>query len=1360
MKRPVKITLWVIGAILLLLIVVGVTGVFVAQSQWLREKARVKIIAAMEDATGGRVEIGKFKFDWHTLTAELDNVVIHGTEPKTAAPLLQVKTLVVGLKIISLWKEDFDIALMRIDEPRVDLLIAADGTTNIPNPKTPSKSSKSGVETILDLKIAQFALNNGFAEVHAAGQEPKVTSYDATARDLQSKFVYEAGKPDYRGTFTADPLELRYGLNRPLPVKVTLAAEIEKNRLNLTGAKMETPASHVELTGTMDSFTSPVITARYDATLSVAELGNTLQLKSKQSGTVQMAGDAHYVSATNYLVTGNLHAKDISYAQPGLSVRNVRADSAVEADPKKVSLSGLRIAALGGTIAGQAQLREFDAFEAKGRMEHFDVATLASLETKQKLPYDASISGPFEVSGRLSDRRNDHLTASTRLTLTPAGRGVPVQGLIDAKYQGAREVLALAPSFVALPNTRLEASGTLGQELKIHAETRNLDDLMPAIAASGPNAPKTLPVSLQRTATAPGALIFDGTVTGKLTSPRVAGHVTGRNFAYAGEVVSAADADFTAQSNNATVSRASVTYRNQRASFSGSVGLHNWKPENSDPVTANLSLQNAQIADLLALAGQKAVPATGVLTTTATVSGTLGDPRATANLTVMKGSIYEEPFDRMTGKLDYVNGGTQVGTLQLRAGPKQVDLKATYQHAASDFLTGRMEFQVASNRMRLSQFQNLKKYRPGMDGDIQLNASGNVHLSQTVATPKQPSTTKVEIGSLNANVSANGVVMDGRALGNTSLTAVTQGQTLTAHLESNAAQASIRGDGKVQLTGDYQTTAQVNFSQVDLGTVTRLAMPPKAGQNTTVGGSLEGSLKVDGPAAKPTLMTAELEIPKLEVRPDPIPTAAAKLGDITIRNKQPIRITMANQVVRIQSATVTARNTDFSLAGQVRLAEKNALNLRVNGGLDLSIAQVFDTDLTSSGTLEANATITGALDAPQFSGRADLKNGNVFVAGLPNGIYNANGRVLFDGSRATIETLTAETGGGKLKATGFAAFSSTLAFRLEVTASTVRVRYPEGVSSVSDASLSLTGTSERSLLAGNVTINKLAYNPRSDLSSILSAAQPAPTQSADTGVLAGMQFDVRIQTSPDIEFQTGLVEDLETEADLRLRGTASSPALLGRIIIDQGNLTFLGNKYVINQGTISFFNPVKIDPILDIDLETKARGVDVTLTVSGPMTKLNVTYSSDPPLQFADIVGLLATGKTPSDPTLAARQTDTTTQSWQEMGANALVGQAIANPVSGRLQRFFGVSRLKIDPLLPGLGGGGSSASSGSPGARVSLEQQITPNIVFDYVVNTNSTSSQLVRVEWDFSRQWSAVILREENSAFGIDFLYKKRFK
>jgi translocation and assembly module TamB len=158
------------------------------------------------------------------------------------------------------------------------------------------------------------------------------------------------------------------------------------------------------------------------------------------------------------------------------------------------------------------------------------------------------------------------------------------------------------------------------------------------------------------------------------------------------------------------------------------------------------------------------------------------------------------------------------------------------------------------------------------------------------------------------------------------------------------------------------------------------------------------------------------------------------------------------------------------------------------------------------------------------------------------------------------------------------------------------------------------------------------------------------------------------------------------------------------------------------------------------------------VTFSGPITKLNVSYRSDPPLAFSDLVALLATGRSPNDATIAARQPTAPAQSWQQMGASALVGQAISNPVAGRLQRFFGVSSLKIDPTISGV--------TNNPQAKVTLEQQITPDLTFTYITDVANAEEQVIRVEWEFSRTWSAVAMRDENGEFGVDFLYKKRFK
>ena len=62
--------------------------------------------------------------------------------------------------------------------------------------------------------------------------------------------------------------------------------------------------------------------------------------------------------------------------------------------------------------------------------------------------------------------------------------------------------------------------------------------------------------------------------------------------------------------------------------------------------------------------------------------------------------------------------------------------------------------------------------------------------------------------------------------------------------------------------------------------------------------------------------------------------------------------------------------------------------------------------------------------------------------------------------------------------------------------------------------------------------------------------------------------------------------------------------------------------------------------------------------------------------------------------------------------------------------------------------------------ARLTLEQQITPSLTFTYITNVTTSNPQVIRVEWAFSREWSAVALREENGLFGLDFFYKRRFK
>ena len=117
-----------------------------------------------------------------------------------------------------------------------------------------------------------------------------------------------------------------------------------------------------------------------------------------------------------------------------------------------------------------------------------------------------------------------------------------------------------------------------------------------------------------------------------------------------------------------------------------------------------------------------------------------------------------------------------------------------------------------------------------------------------------------------------------------------------------------------------------------------------------------------------------------------------------------------------------------------------------------------------------------------------------------------------------------------------------------------------------------------------------------------------------------MRLDVRVRTSSATTVQASLADNIQLDADLRLRGTAATPSMLGRILITEGDLNFFGSQYHVTSGTINFYNPTRIEPVLNLTLGTTAKGVKVTLNVTGPIDNMKLNYSSDPPLQFQEIV--------------------------------------------------------------------------------------------------------------------------------------------
>ena len=1351
---------WAGGAVAAALLIAIAGAAWFLQSGWLREIVRVRIVSAVESATGGRVEIGQVQFQWKQLRAEVANFTLHGTEPADKPPLFRASRISVGLKVLSALQRDIDIESLEIADPRIYLIVGPGGRTNIPEPKV-KRGGANPLEAVVNLAIGRFDIRNGIFEVENRGQTP----FDASGRNLNARLSYEAGGPRYRGNLSMQPLELRWPGYAPVPFGVDLAVSIERNRIGVDSAKLATGNSQLTLAGAVENLDAPTGRFRYQARVAVPDAVRILRLDGLERGTVEASGEAVWEGGSRFSASGSVRARDVDYRDSGVRLRDCRLDGTLAATSGGVEISGARVAgsylsslqrtdvsggiskaalrrgelslrgialeALGGEFLGDGTLRDLDRFSVAGRISGIDARRAVALYSREAIPWDALASGEVSVEGSLRRRNEKQLSAS--LAIGPAGDGPPVHGQISARYDARTGVLDLGRSSMILPSSRADFSGALGHEMRVRLETRDLNDLLPAVGRSAGSVPVQLLPG--------GKLEFAGLAAGSLDHPRISGRLALEHFSVSGKEVDSLAGTLTASPDNVRIDDGTAAWKSLRARFRGAVALAEWQAGDTSQVFGDASLRGAAVADVLTLAAAGEFPLSGTLGGSAQFSGTVGRPMASGDFEIVKGALRDEPFDRFTGRLSYSGDTLELASGQVRAGAKQVQVAAAFHHPPQTFDSGRLHFQVATNPMPIDQIATLAKARPGIQGAVQVNASGDLDVT------RRSGGTDFRLSALGAVVTGSGLQYTGQPVGNARLAAHSEGQVLKASLYADLAESAVHGEGQWKLEGDYPGTATVTIANFDFVQL-RPWLPASAADRFS--GSADGEIRIKGPVLKPEQLEAEVRLPKLNIAP---PAKSGIPESLALHNSGPVIATLANSELTIQSARLAGRSTDITVTGKVKLSQKNPLDLRVNGQVDLQVLRDFDRSLAASGIVSTDATVRGELSNPQINGRMEFQDAAFSVVDLPNGISGANGLILFTGNRATIQKFSGETGGGRIDLTGFASYSGgPLVFHLRAVAKEVRVRYPEGVSTVADANLSFTGTTDRSNLSGTFTILRTGFTIRSDFTSLIAkSSEPVQTPSARTGLLGGLNFDIQINTSPDIQFQSSLTQDLQVEANLRLRGTASNPALLGRINITHGQVVFYGTRFNVNQGSIAFYNPLKVEPILDVDLETKARGIDITLTVSGHLNKLNLTPRSDPPLQFNEIVALLATGRTPtSDPTLLAQQA-TAPNAWQQAGASALLGQAIASPVTGRLQRFFGVSKLRIDPTLPGV--------ENNPQARLTLEQQVTPDITFTYITNLTSSNQQVIRVEWALSKQWSVVALREENGVFGLDFFYRKQF-
>ena len=1289
---------------------------------------RRAVIRRLQALTGGRVELRTISIHWLSLRATLRGLEIHGLEPAGTEPLFAAEEVDAGLRIDSWWGRKVSLDSLVVHQPHVHIRIAKNGVTNIPTPRRP-RSAKPLAQTILDLHIQHLKLENGWV-LYNDVQIPLAVEGDNLHLALDASgpldhSIYDGNLDWQNVTFTARSF-------LPVPIGVSAKFTISQDGFTLQQGVVRAGRSHLDAQAELINFTDPRWNLRYRGWLELLDLREILRQPLVPTGRADVHGEGTF-AAGQFHGTGIYAGRDIALPYDDFHAKGLTSHGTFTINNDGLVVPDFYAGALGGTVKGRVTLQFAGLqFHAETHVQDIRLASLLpSIQHRgfpiDELHWDADLTadtkedwtGAFEHFGIVAKM---HWAPPENVA---AGHEA-VEGDWQFVYKYDSSLFTVVSGAFQTPTTNGSVSGLLaprGSGMDLKFETTSLErykDFINALRDVSPYSPDAKqPLS--------GKVSWDGKISGSSGKPTFSGHVRGENVQYSSMILDSLDGDLVYSPSQLLLSRGHARRGSTSSSLEINLELIEWSflPHNS--WSADASLEKTSLEGLQQLVGWS-YPVRGNLTGEFHGRGTRNDPTITGLFDLADGNVYGSSFNRLRGQLTASTHEVRIANAELRFFPtgkeKGRGAGIVTGTAAYRFADKTISADLVGAALPLESFNKLQS-------SIALGGQVNFRL-------------KAE-GSIQAPV-ANGTfhVTDLRVgqevIGSFDTDLASDGKTARLTISSAMSTGEISGGYTLGLANPFPVEGKVSIKNIDLDPFLLAALHLKQFSGH---GQADGDISMKGALKEPRGIVVEANFSRLILN----------YANVQLENSGPVRFRSSREALEIEPVVMHGTDTNVKIDGSIHFTARRNVALHLDGAVDLRLLNGSLPNMDVHGGAQINAAVEGTLDHPRITGRVHIDNASLRAADFPTGLSAMKGDLIFDTTRLFFSDVTAEVGGGTLQLSGSVNYGEGgMRYDLNTSTDRVRIRYPEGMSWLLGGNLRLAGTTNSGTVSGKVTVQRVMLTQGLESAGVLvSSKEGISGPTTESSFLRNLQFDIEAASSPDARMEWPGAE-LEADASLRVRGTWEHPILLGHIHLLSGDLYFAGNRYRVARGDINFANPFRLDPVVNVEASTTVQQYEVTLNFNGPSSKLALAYRSDPPLPSNDIVALLAMGQRSAEGTARSGGTSQNATS----GATALLSEAVSSQVGGRLQRLFGITRLRVDPgLLPV-----ASSSDQNAGARVTVEQQIARNLTILYVSNVGSTQEQVIQVEYTVNRNISVVGLRDYNGTFGIDIKIRKRFK
>lgn len=1261
------------------------------------EKAlRTEVERRLALALSRQVTVGALSVNLAGRVVELREVMIPGLagsrRPSFVAPRVRL-----ALSFRSLFTTRILLRGLELERPQISVQVFPDGSTDLPHLASSEGPSPRQVS------IEKLVVRSGDLFLN----DQKIPLELAWPR-FEASLVADA-KNLLRGELSAGPGPMRFGALPALDTRFELGIRFADSTLHIDSGSFTTAGTKLSLAGKLD-------------------------LHKEPAGEIRISGPFDLESFDQKVAETGLKLKGIAQAKVVLSIRGGKLD-------------------LAGTLGGQQGSFESIPFEVFATTLHWDGSNVQlkdlkidALGGRVELDVDMPGNAPVKVAGTLAGLSAEPIL-HWLFDYRGAGVGSRVGGVIDLSFPHAAANLmsgtgdlqftgdpslgdplsgkfpfAAVAGVITMTGVRFEAprttvsfDGSIQLDQRLSIDVRLLSQDLAATDALGVRLRTAFGATGAKLIGATGNGSFQGRATGTMAEPVFTGRFSGMSVAYLGVAWGAIDWAGTASTVDLKSDRLIAARGGSRVEMNGVQRLGGAGVD--DAMDLNVAIKDWPARDLLHVIGSD-LEIDSAVSGALRLLGTTSRPLGQASLTSASGKASGVAFNHAEMKLEFEGEAVRVQSLKAVVGGGDLLVKGTLIEEAA--AVSAFEGEVELKEVELADLGLQDASAPMIGGHV----TGRAVLSGPILKPNVAAhleSKRIFYG--DEGIGAMTVEIEGRGDG-------------VLHVTGQSDSPRFRADvsGTIEASAPHLSRLEVKLNNARLDPVLR-ALGSRFENAVVITASATAHL--EGPLGDPDSITAQVREGRLRIAVPEYAIEAAPGSVIDVEQGE----------VRIAGLTLTGEGTSLSISGKLALQPDDTNDLAVMGRADLRVFSGFLREWRLRGAATLRSQIGGSPGAVRVSGGLDIEEGAVRLRAFPQGLDGLNGRILFNETQARVAGMEGRFGGGRVSVSGQMGFGAATpaSFDFSFTGDSLGLRYPEGLRSTFGASLRLQGTTESHWLSGNLTVSKAVWTRRYALTSDLFSAQSSSvgfSRAASDLKPSAMRLDIAIKAPGTLRLDNNLAS-LVAKADLTLTGSPTDPQLLGQVEVERGKVFFGGNTYDVRKGVAHFSNPRKIDPVFEIEAETRLRSYRLTLQANGTMDQVSTRVTSDPPLTSPQIATLLAGGN--ENEVANTGGTGTSATDLKTLGAggvNTLASAWLGDNVTGQVAQGFGLSRLSIDPGL-----------LTRTGARLTVGKRITADLDVVYSRTlSGGTENQLVAVEYSLSNRFSLVVSWAEPEGFGAD--------